>query len=40
LGWEGVKFIKMAQGREERQAVVKTVTKLHVSQNSGNVMYS
>ena len=40
LQWEGINCITMAQDREEGQAFVNAVTKLHASQNSGNVMYS
>jgi len=40
LGWEGVNCIKMTEDREEGHALVNMVAKLHVLQNSGNIMYS
>jgi len=39
-GWEGVEWIRLAQGRDQWRAVVKTVRNLRVPEKAGNFLTS
>jgi hypothetical protein len=40
IGWGCMDWINLSQGRDQRRALVKTVTKLRVPWNAGNFLSS
>jgi hypothetical protein len=40
IGWGGMEWIDLAQDRDPWRTLVKTIMKLHVPKNAGNILNS